>query len=80
MLFFEVLKDSDLNSLSYSALTESIKANKISEGILYLLISYLNWIENFPLSESMTTWGIGENSITSKQLHFLLDDLSSGYL
>ena len=76
MLFFKVLEDPDLNSFSCSALIESTKANKISKEILFLLICYLNWTENFRLSESMTTWGIEENIFTRKQQRFLLDDLS----
>ena len=77
LLFLKILEDSDFNSFSNSALIESIKANKISKEILFLLICYLNWAENFSLSESVTTWGIEENIFTSKQQRFLLGDLSS---
>lgn len=75
-LFFNILKNSKLNSISYNVLIQAISSKKISEGILLHLIHYLSWMKNYELAENLLNLGIKENKLDNSSYTYLLRDLN----
>lgn len=73
-LALKLMREPRFNSLVFPMLTKKVVDKEIPDSSLPLLISYLNWMENFSLADDLLTWAY-EKRIENNVYDSLLVDL-----
>jgi hypothetical protein len=74
-LSFRILENPKFNGISFDILSQSISNKKITEDVLFYMIYYLSWMNNFALAEDLLNWGIKEKKLDKNNYDYLKEDL-----
>ncbi len=75
-LSFQILADTDLNSLAYQGLTRHFQSPQVADSAAVSVVLFTNWIRNYPLSEDLITRFKRKNLISQLQHQILSADLA----
>jgi hypothetical protein len=75
-LSLKLMRESRFNDLAFPTITQQIIDDNMPDFYLADLIAYLNWMENFTLSEDLLSWGFEEKRIPKNICDSLAADLS----